>query len=306
MKLAYQDKKTPVHRLHPVCKIIWVLAVLAGSILINDPILLVLLFISTIPFVIIGKIVKEWGSFVKLALWLSIFIAIINMLASQHGSHILYSSPMLPILGTINITLESIIFSIGMSIRLLATISAFAILTLTINPDDLLQTILLLKIPYRTVLTTSIAIRFIPCLFTDLDTLQSSLQTRGYQMAEGGFLTRIKRRAIIIPSLLSNSLERSIQSAEAMESRGFGSKGRKTFYNVIQTTRTDYFFIALSLSLFALFAIMWILRIGTYEYYPNITPIVITISYVSVALFLVLSAASPAILSPLKKVIDLD
>ena len=125
-------------------------------------------------------------------------------------------------------------------------------------------------------------------------------------MTEGGFLTRIKRRAIIIPSLLSNSLERSIQSAEAMESRGFGSKGRKTFYDVIKTTRTDYFFIALSLSLFALFAIMWILRIGTYEYYPNITPIVITISYVSVALILVLSAASPAIFSPLKKVIDLD
>ena len=306
MKFAYQDKKTPVHRLHPVCKIIWVLAIALGSMLIDDPILLLLLFLSTIVFAVIGKILREWWSFVKLALYLSIFIIIINVLASQHGSTILYSIQGLPILGTISITLEAILFSLGMSLRLLAAISAFAILTLTVNPDDLLQTILLLKIPYKTVFTTSIATRFIPCLLKDIDTLQNSLKTRGYKMDGGKIISRITKRASLILPLLSNSLERSIQSAEAMESRGFGSKGKKTFYKTVQTTQTDYFFIFLSLLLFVVFVAMWILKIGTYEYYPNLTPIIFTFSYIAMGMFLIILITAPAIFSPLKKVIDLD
>lgn len=306
MKFTYRDKKTAVHRLHPVCKLIWVFGVLIGSIIINDPFLLLLLFLSTLPFVIVGKITKEWGSFVKLALWLSLFIILINTLASQHGTNILFSIAEIPLIGTINITLESLIFGMGMSIRLLATISAFAILTLTINPDDLLQSILLLKIPYKTVLTTAIATRFIPCLLSDLDTLQDSLQTRGYKMNEKHFVSRIKKRAVLIPPLLSNSLDRSIQSAEAMESRGFGSNGKKTFYKTFQTTITDYFFIILPLLTLVFFLIMWILNIGTYEYYPNLKPIEITAAYIVTGAFLVFLVVAPAAFSPLKKVIDLD
>ena len=306
MKFAYTNKKTPVHRLHPVCKIFWVVGILTGSIIINDPLLLLLLFLSTVPFAIIGKIVREWGSFVKLSIWLSFFIVLINTLASQHGSTILYSITEIPIFGTIKITLESLFFGLGMSLRLLSIISAFAIITLTINPDDLLQTILSLKFPYRTILTTTIAIRFIPCLLSDLDTMQDSIRMRGYQMGGKHFISRIKRRAVLLPPLLSNSLERSIQSAEAMESRGFGSSGKKTFYKTIQTTITDYFFILLSISLFVLFIIMWILNIGTYNYYPTLTPINITATYIFLAAFLIFLVSAPVIFSPLKKVFDLD
>jgi len=295
-----------VHRLHPACKILWVLGLLAGSIIINDPLLLLLLFLSTIPFAILGKITKEWFSFVRLALWLSLIIILINTLVSQHGSTILYNGTGLPLFGTIKITLESLLFGVAMSLRLLSTLSAFAILTLTINPDDLLQTILSLKFPYKTVLTTTIALRFIPCLLTDLETLQNSICTRGYQMKEGSFIGRIKQRAILIPPLLSNSLERSIQSAEAMESRGFGSQGKKTFYKNIQTTAADYFFILLSISLFILFLSMWLLNIGTYNYYPTLTPINITLSYVASAAILVFLVSAPVTFSPLKKVVDLD
>jgi len=306
VKFIYQDKKTSVHRIHPGCKILWVLGVLTGSILIGDPIFLLFLFLSTIPFVLIGKIMKEWFSFMRLALWLSFFIVIINTLASQHGSHILLSFTNIPIFGVLTISLESLVFGISMSLRLMATISAFAIITLTVNPDDLLQTILLLKFPYRTVLTTTIAIRFIPCLFADIDTLQDSLRTRGYKMDDQRFLNRIKRRAALVLHLLSNSLERSIQSAESMESRGFGLNGKKTFYKTVKTTRVDYLFILLSVSLFILFLFMWTQNIGTYSYYPSLTPISITLSYVLTAVFIMFLVASPAVFSPVKKVIDLD
>jgi energy-coupling factor transport system permease protein len=205
-----------------------------------------------------------------------------------------------------SVTLESVVFSVAMSFRLLAVVSAFAVLTLTVNPDDMLQMFLLLRFPYRTVLTTSIASRFVPCLLTDVDLIQNSLRTRGYRLDEGGFLGRIKKRAVLIPPLLSNSLERSIQSAEAMEARGFGSKGKKTFYKSIPTTRVDYFFISLPLSLFLMFMTMWVLGIGTYDYYPVLSPVAATFPYVGVAVFIVFLTTAPVVFSPLKRVMVLD
>jgi len=306
LKLSYIDKKTIIHQLHPASKILWVISILIGSIIINDPFLLFLLFLSTLPFVFIGKILKEWSSFIKLALWLSIIIIFINIFASQNGSTILYTIYGLPIIGSIKITFESILFSIGMSLRMLSTISAFAIFTLTINPDDLLQTILMLKFPHKTVLTTTIAIRFIPCLLKDLETLQNSVKTRGYQMNEGRFFRRIKKKAILIQPLLSNSLERSIQSAEAMESKGFGSIGKKTFYKKIQTTNYDYFIIILSLSLIPFFISMWIFDIGKYNYYPIMDSLNVTIPYLIMAFIMVFLISAPITFSPIKKAIDLD
>ena len=126
------------------------------------------------------------------------------------------------------------------------------------------------------------------------------------KMNEGGFINRIKKRLVIFPPLLSNSLERSIQSAEAMESRGFGLKGKKNFFKKIQTTKTDYFFIVLPILLIFLIIVMWMLNIGSYDYYPSITPVALSLSYFIIGLLLVLIVISPALFSPLKKVIDLD
>jgi len=140
----------------------------------------------------------------------------------------------------------------------------------------------------------------------DLQTLQDSICSRGYEIEKKGFVRRIKQRAALLLPLLSNSLERSIQSAEAMESRGFGSSGKKTFYKNIKATTVDRFFILLSIALFVLFPVMWLLNIGAYDYYPTLTSINITIPYITFAVFIVFLVLAPVVFSPLKKVIDLD
>ena len=86
-----------------------------------------------------GKVWREWASLMKLSLYLALLIIVINALVSYEGSHVLYQfSFKLPLLGTPRITFEAIIFGIGNALRLLAIMSAFAVLTLTIHPDDLM------------------------------------------------------------------------------------------------------------------------------------------------------------------------
>jgi energy-coupling factor transport system permease protein len=307
MKFAYKNKKTFIHRVHPACKLIWVIGILFASIVISDPLLLLVIFLSTIPFVIIGKIFKEWFSFMKIILWLSFFIIIINIFASQNGSTILYIIPgEIPLVGKLKITFEALVFGIGMSFRLMATISAFAIITLTINPDDLLQTFISFKFPYRTVFTTAVATRFIPCFLTDVDTMTDSLRTRAYDFNDGNILQRTKKRSALILPLLSNSLERAIQSAESMESRAFGYDTKRTIYKKIETTSTDYFLIILSTLFLVFLFLMWLFNIGVYNYYPSLDPIYINVSYLIIVVVLIFFILAPAFFSPLKKVIDLD
>lgn len=306
MKISYKDKKSVIHRIHPASKILWAVGTVISSFLISDPIILMLIFLSTLPFVFFGRIIKEWSFFIKFALILSFLIIIINIFASQHGSHVIYKILSIPIIGNVKITLESLIFGFSMSLRLLSTISAFAIATLTINPDDLLNLIIKLKIPQRTVLTTTIATRFIPSLLGDIEKIQDSLKSRAYNMDERGFIRRLKKRAIILPPLISNSLDRSIQSAEAMESRGFGSKGKKTIYKSILTSRIDYLFFFLPLLIIFVTILFWIFGFGKYEYYPTIDTISITLNYVIFVSVFCFLLNSLVIFSPLKKVIDLD
>ncbi len=304
MNFKYFDKKTSIHRLHPACKIIWVFGVIFASILINDPILLFLIFISTITFAIYGKIFREWFSLIKLALWLSFIIIFINTIASQNGSTILLYINVTDLIA-IQFNLESIIFGLAMSLRLLSALSAFAILTLSIDPDDFMQVILHLKFPYKAVLTTNIAIKFIPCVLSDLQILQDSVKTRGYNLDDKKIFGKIRRKSSLISPLLTNSLDRSIQLAEAMESRGFGSS-KKTFYKSIKTTFIDYYFIYLSTIIFLIVFLIWSLKISSFQYYPTLSGINFTGEYLTSSIFLMFIIASPAIFSPLKKVIDLD
>jgi hypothetical protein len=91
-----------------------------------------------------------------------------------------------------------------------------------------------------------------------------------------------------------------------MEARGFGSKGKKTFYKMITTTHMDYVFLILPIFLLLFLIIIWFLNIGDFTYYPNLAAINFNLSYIFLMFILVFLIASPALLSPLKKVIDLD
>ncbi len=305
MQFRYQDKKTIVHRLHPLCKVLWVCSVFVGSLILDDPILLLLLFLSTIPFFILGRIVHEWLIFMRFALLFSLFIFLINCFASQHGSTIIYHSPWPSF--SFMVSLESIVFGVMMCMRLFATLSAFAFFSLTVDPDRLMNTLLLLRFPQKSLSTASLSFRFMPLLFQDLEILQQSLQTRGYALpGPKGFFQRMKRQMILVIPLLSNSLDRAIQSAEAMEARGFGSSGKKTLFKKYNITTVDSFLIGLTCAGIVFFLLIFVFDFSSFSIYPTVSFIRFSVSYLLLAAAIVFVVLLPLLFSPLKKVIDLD
>jgi len=171
------------------------------------------------------------------------------------------------------VTLEAIFFGVAMSLRLITIISAFAILTLVIHPDDLMQTMTKLKLPYKSVLVISLCSRFIPSLLDDVDCIRDVQRSRGLEMDKGRLLLKIKRRFSIIIPLLSNSLDKAVQVSEAMESRAFGTGKGRTFYKELTLSRMDIGMLALGFITLVLGLLLLYYGYGDYSYYPQLSAI---------------------------------
>ena len=268
----YQDKGTPIHRLNPFSKLGWITSIIVLSLVLDNPLFLLAVFLSTLPLVRAARVWSEWLAAMKLALYLSAAIILINALVSSHGSHILFEAPFhLPLVGVPVITLEAIIYGAVMSLRLVAIISAFAILTFTVNPDDMMLAMIKMKLPYKSVLVASLSARFIPTLLDDVARITDVQRSRGLELDRGRLAGRIKSRTSIVTALLSNSLDRAVQVAEAMESRAFGTGRQRTFYRDLGFSPTDITTLVFSLLPAALAIFMGLNGYGQYQYYPIVS-----------------------------------
>ncbi len=303
----YTDKGTVIHRLNPWCKLAWIASVFILALLFNNPLYLLLLFLSTLPLILAAKVQREWASLIKFFLFLCGLIIVINALASNQGSHVLYQIPFaIPIVGAPKMTLEAILCGVGNSLRLLAIISAFTIFTFTIHPDDLMLVLMKAKLPYKSVLVTSLSTKFTPALIDDAQRISDVQKSRGLEFDKGSRIQKAKSYMAVAIPLLSNSLDRAVQVAEAMESRAFGSTKNRTFYKELKMNRFDIITLVCAL-LPLIFGIgIRCLGYGGYNYYPVFQGISFTQLEAIVLVGLVLLLNIMFILAPLKRRIDLD
>jgi energy-coupling factor transport system permease protein len=271
LSYRYQDKNTVIHRTNPFAKIAWVAGVTLLAVIFEHPVYFLLLFLTTIPVIIIAGAWREWKSLVRFVIYMGIVIIVINTLVMYHGAHVLLEFTFeIPTLGNPKITLEAIFFGLGMALRLLAIVSAFTVLNFTVHPDDMMLAMIKLKLPYKSVLATSLSTRFIPAVIDDLERITDVQRSRGLEMDKGKFLARLKKRGTALVPLLANSLDRTVQIAEAMESRAFGAKKERTYFKEIQVRGFDWLVVAAG-ALPLIFGIyLRCAGYGGFRYYPSL------------------------------------
>ncbi|MFA5312090.1 MAG: energy-coupling factor transporter transmembrane component T [Methanomassiliicoccales archaeon] len=306
MKLyAYRYLDTPIHRLHPSAIATWALGCTILSIVLFDPLMLLVLLLSSIPAVFIARVQQNWYTFIKIGLLAGLLVIIFTMIFSRTGYTVLFSLPFsIPTMGRVYFTLEAIYYGLAMLMRILALLTVFAVLTYAVCPDDLLDLFMKTKLPARSAFTTSLATTYIPTLMKDMDDIQVSLSSRGYAFNESRKLNYLKRKAAIVMPLLANSLERSIGKAEAMESRAFGSmKGRTQFFDC-PLTGMDRIVLLCALLPSLLSMAFLFLGIGPFDYYPRMGPIIMDADYCIELSAIALSVLAVALVSPIKRWVD--
>lgn len=253
LNYTYKEKRSAIHSLSTLPKLAWILSVLVFALLLHHPLYLFGLFVATVAVALAAGVWREWLGFMKLAGILFVSAIVFNMLLNYNGSHILWSLPIrIPGLGQVRFTLESLLSGVAIGLMLVTIISTFSLFTLTVHPDKLMDLMIQLKLPYRSVLLTSLTARLVPTIFSDLSTISDAQRSRGVEMEKGSFINKSKAYATMAMPLLANSLDRAVQIAEAMEARAFGVSKKHTFYKPGGFTRFDALGLAIVLAACAL------------------------------------------------------
>lgn len=224
----YQDRDTPVHRLHPAAKMASVLAVVVAALVLTHPDYLLALLAGTIVVAAAARVLREWWSFMRLFGFIALMVVVINMLVSSRGETTFWQGPYVWGFGQLSISLEGIVYGAVMALRLYVVVAAFTIVSLTVHPDEFTQ--LLARFAYRSGLAVSLSTRFYPAVVRDAAAIMDAQRSRGLDLDSGGRVARIRQRMPVVMPLFHSSLERAVGTAEAMEARGFGSTRRTRWH----------------------------------------------------------------------------
>lgn len=290
--LAYREKNNLIHKLHPFTTVAFIGIVFILSLIFSHPVYLLALFCAVGLVIVAAGIVSEWRAYLKFTVSMMAILVMINALFVHNGDTILVSGPRLPILGKIEITLEALAYGAGMGIRLLVIISVFCLYTYAINPDKALK--LFSKWGNKSVLAITLATRLFPLITQDFKRILDIQRCRGVKFSTGSWWKRIKNSVPVISVLLLSSLERSLQIAESMHARGYGSGSRSSFQHDLWRPRD---FIILVFLFISLVLGIWAAAKGwsAYSYYPKLEQI--NLASIKLAGALIGTMVMPAVLS---------
>ncbi|MCC6013052.1 MAG: energy-coupling factor transporter transmembrane protein EcfT [Candidatus Verstraetearchaeota archaeon] len=237
-EFEYKCETSIIHKLDPRAKLVYVILFTVLTIYFTNPLILLLIFLSSVPMAILGKIVRKWLISIKSSLFFIIFIFLFNFIG---------------IFWTTGKIIDTIIISIAMTIRFISLISIFSIFFLSTSPEDLMQSMIKLKIPYEYVLTFNMAIRFVPTLAREAQTIIDAQRSRGLEFEKGNIFQKVKKYIPILIPLIISSLRRAEVIADAMESRAFGASKTRSFLYTLTMSKKDFIFISICIITFTIF-----------------------------------------------------
>ncbi|MDG6925041.1 MAG: energy-coupling factor transporter transmembrane protein EcfT [Nitrososphaerota archaeon] len=201
----FRRVSSPFHKLDPRVKLTISIELFALSLVASSVISIGLLLISILAIAAFARCLKRISRTMAFSLLFAAFILAIN-LAFGLG------------------LLRALVYAL----RFLAIISSTSIFFVTTSPDELEQIMKWMRVPRDIVFAFVTAVRFIPVVMLDAFQIMDAQKSRGLELEKGNILVRVRNMIPILIPLVVNSVIRSGELAEAMESRAYGATSRPT------------------------------------------------------------------------------
>jgi energy-coupling factor transport system permease protein len=232
--LKFRRVYSPIHNLDPRMKFIYVCAVFVAAILFSEIIPLIALFLMPIPFVLLAGVQKEWLRSLRGAAFLAGFIFIVNIASNFFTSGYV-------------LTAAAVETSAAMTLRFVVLVESFSVFFLTTSPDHLGLALEQTRVPYEFAFAFTTAVRFVPVLAEEAQTIMDAQKARGLELEKGGFLKRIRNYVPVLIPLIVSAIRRSLELAEAMESRAWGATKKRTNLYALRLHRGDLALLAITI-----------------------------------------------------------
>ncbi len=191
-------------------------------------------------------------------------VMLFNPIVSRAGTSVIWSGPVLPVFGRLDVSVEAVVYGFVMGLRLLSVFGVFALYSALVDPDALYRVIAPFSL--ASALVIGLSIRLFPTTARDAERISEAMSARGVPLNSGGHTARLRARVPVISALAMTSLDRAMDLAEALESRGYGRPGR-TRLPMPRLASRDMLMLAVAGVLVGM--VIWCLLVpGSYSYYP--------------------------------------
>lgn len=249
--LKFTSGSSLLHKMDPRVKFFMTVVLFVATIIFSSLLPLIIIFFLQIPLLVSSRVYKEWLRTLRGALLLSIVIFASNLLSNYFY------------LGQI-LTSETVEISLSMTLRFLVLITVFSVFFLTTSPDKLSLALEKSRVPYELCFAFITAIRFVPVLAEEAQMISDAQKARGLELEKGSFLRKIRNYLPILLPLIINSIRRSLDLAEAMESRAFGAVKNRTDLYELKITRNDRYVLAICVG-----GLVFVLWVRFFVSFPN-------------------------------------
>jgi energy-coupling factor transport system permease protein len=213
--------------------------VFVAAILFGEIIPLIALFLMPIPFVLLAGVQREWVRSLRGAAFLAAFIFIVNIASNFFTSGYV-------------LTAVAVETAAAMTLRFVVLVESFSVFFLTTSPDHLGLALEETRVPYEFAFAFTTAVRFVPVLAEEAQTIMDAQKARGLELEKGGFLKRIRNYVPVLIPLIVSAIRRSLELAEAMESRAWGATKKRTNLYALKLHRGDFALLAITIGVLAI------------------------------------------------------
>jgi energy-coupling factor transport system permease protein len=252
-RLTYQPGNSPLHRLHPLVKVAWLLFAT------------VLVFVVPSPWVVLGAVGLALALFPRCRLRLgglrgtrlfagtALLLVLLQLLFNHQGAVLFRLGPLVPTSG-------GVAAGIYVGGRFLAVVLFSYLFVLTTDPSDLAYASMRAGLPYRYGFALVTALRMVAIFEQEGLTVYRAQLARGVQ-----YDVRSPRRFLALARqfflpLLVSALGKVDSLAVSMEGRCFGRYPTRTFLKQLRFTRADAALTALLLLAVAGLVVVRVIR----------------------------------------------
>lgn len=248
---------------HPLVIFTYIMAALIFTMLTANPIYVIISFClgSLYSIYLLGT--KKYLATLKFGLVLFIVVAIANPIFNSNGMTILFYTPW-----DNPITLEAFVYGLCTGGMLLNIFIWFTCYNKLIDNDKFMY---LFGWTLPTIaMMLSMIMKWIPVTRNKITTITNAQKSLGLGVNMGSTKQKIDRGIRMSSILMSWSLEDSIETADSMKARGYGST-KRTSYSVYKWGRHDIASMVI-IGLLVIINVIFILgEFSTFEFYPTLS-----------------------------------
>ncbi|MDN5331086.1 MAG: energy-coupling factor transport system permease protein [Tepidanaerobacteraceae bacterium] len=293
-RFFYREKGLFLQSLHPLSALTYIAVLLVLALVFNHPLYLLGLLAVTVTAIKALDGIDAWKTFLRVSLGAAFVIVIVNAITVRAGETIIWHGPYIPVFGRLNVSLEAVCYGADMGLRLLDIMSIFCLYNFMIHPDRILD--LLSRFSFKSALVLSLAARMFPTMVSRLDSIKEVQAARGVDFNAGTLKEKMGKYVVLMKILLLTSMEDSMETAEAMYARAFGSGKRSHYVRDAWRPRDS---VCLTASLLAMGVAMygWTKGLGTFSFYPRLAYLIDGLTGIVLLFAVIFLLSFPLILS---------